>query len=234
MMFYGVGLSMFQTNKRAVLVGGGPISHIPEFIRSLPVIAVDSGLDACLRYSIKPDYFLGDMDSSSKRAQEYAMLNKIPTKPIFEQETTDFEKALTHVDASGYICFGFLDGRIDHTLATIHVVQKYILKRPILLYGSEDVILSASSDISLTLPIRERLSLWPLGVVRFKSSTGLLYPLTGIEMSPGSQIGTSNLTSEKIVQITVSDENTGTYLVIISNRYFKQLLALTDGSAVPK
>ena len=233
-MYYGAGLSMFQTHKRAVLIGGGPISHIPELVKGLPFIAVDGGLDACLRYSIKPDYFLGDMDSASKRAQEYAVSNKIPTKLIPEQETTDFEKALTHVDASGYVCFGFLEGRLDHTLATLHVIQKHIQKRPILLYGLEDVILTASSDISVSLPIKERLSLWPLGVVRFKSSTGLLYPLTDIQMSQGSQIGTSNVTCEETVQIRVSEQNKGTYLVIISNLYFKELFMLSDASAVPK
>ena len=99
---------MFQTHKRAVLIGGGPIAHIPELVKGLPVIAVDGGLDACLRNALKPDYFLGDMDSASMRAQEYAVSNKIPTKLIPEQETTDFEKALTHVDASGYVCFGLL------------------------------------------------------------------------------------------------------------------------------
>ena len=225
---------MFQTDKRAVLVGGGPIAHIPELVKGLPVIAVDGGLDACLRNALKPDYFLGDMDSASKRAQEYAVSNKIPTKLIPEQETTDFEKALTHVDASGYVCFGFLEGRLDHTLATLHVIQKHIQKRPILLYGSEDVILTASGDISVSLPIKERLSLWPLGVVRFKSSTGLLYPLTDIQMLQGSQIGTSNVTCEETVQIRVSEQNKGTYLVIISNRYFKELFMLSDASAVPK
>ena len=225
---------MFQTNKRAVLVGGGPISHIPELVKGLPVIAVDSGLDACLLNSITPDYFLGDMDSASNRAQQYAASNKIPTKLILEQETTDFEKALTHVDASGFVCFGFLDGRLDHSLATLHVIQKYIQKRPILLYGLEDVILTASSDMSLSLPIKERLSLWPLGVVRFKSSTGLLYPLKGIEMSAGSQIGTSNLTSEKTVQIKISEENDGTYLIILSNIYLKVLFMLSAALAVPK
>ena len=225
---------MFQTHKRAVLIGGGPIAHIPELVKGLPVIAVDGGLDACLRNALKPDYFLGDMDSASKRAQEYAVSNKIPTKLIPEQETTDFEKALTHVDASGYVCFGFLEGRLDHTLATLHVIQKHIQKRPILLYGLEDVILTASSDISVSLPIKERLSLWPLGVVRFKSSTGLLYPLTDIQMSQGSQIGTSNVTCEETVQIRVSEQNKGTYLVIVSNRYFKELFMLSDASAVPK
>ena len=127
-----------------------------------------------------------------------------------------------------------MEGWIILLLTFAMYVQKHIQKRPILLYGLEDVILTASSDISVSLPIKERLSLWPLGVARFKSSTGLLYPLTDIKMSQGSQIGTSNITCEETVQIRVSEKNNGTYLVIISNRYFKELFMLSDASAVPK
>ena len=225
---------MFQTSKRAILIGGGPISNIPDYLEDLPVVAVDGGLDACLQLSIKPDYFIGDMDSASKSAREYALSNQIPTKPIFEQETNDFEKALMHVDALGYICFGFLDGRIDHTLATLHVVQKLFHKRPVLLYGSEDVMITASTTIALRIPVGERLSVWPLGVVHFESSNGLRYPLEGIEMAAGCQIGTSNSVDKEDVRLTVSEQNIGTYLIILSNCYFKELFMLTDFYSVPK
>ena len=228
------GFSMFQTNKSVILIGGGPISNIPDYLEELPVIAVDGGLDTCLHHSIKPDYFIGDMDSASKSAKEYAVSCRIPTNPIFEQETNDFEKALMHVDALGYICFGFLGGRMDHTFATLHVVQKLLHKRPVLLYGSEDIILAASATTTLTLPVGERISVWPLGVVHFKSSVGLRYPLNDIEMTAGSQIGTSNLVSKETVRLIVSEKNKGTYLIILPNRYFKDLFMLTDTSSVPK
>ena len=116
---------MFKTNKIAVLIGGGPVVwNIPNLIKGLPIVAVDGGLDSCIDYSIVPNYFIGDMDSASPSAKQYAKLNNIPSNFVAEQETTDFEKALMYVDAAGYVCLGFLDGRLDHLLAVMHVIQK--------------------------------------------------------------------------------------------------------------
>lgn len=215
---------MFKTEKIAILVGGGPILTFPELGDNFPVIAVDSGLDACITHSIKPDYFIGDMDSVSLNAKQYAKKNRIPTNSIFEQETTDFEKALVHSDAPGYICIGFMDGRFDHSLACLHVVQKQRRKRPILFYGLEDVVLTVTNDFFISLPVGERISIWPLGTVRFKHSSGLLYSLTGTEMTQGKYIGTSNSVSADSIQIKISDGNTGTYLIILPSRYFNELL----------
>ena len=225
---------MFKTEKIAILVGGGPIHTFPYLARGLPVIAVDRGLDICIKYSIKPNYFIGDMDSVSSDAKVYAQKNKIPTNSISEQETTDFEKALMHVDARGYVCIGFLDGRFDHSLASLHAVQKHTRKRPILMYSLEDVILTGTKDFFISLPVGERISIWPLGSVRFKHSSGLLYPLKELEMVQGTYIGTSNSVSENLVQITISEESKGTYLIILPNFYFDDLLMLIGSSSVPK
>ncbi len=228
---------MFKTDKIAILIGGGPKPNFPilgKDLEGLPIIAVDSGLDACMTYSIKPDYFVGDMDSVSLNAKKYAKKNKIPTNLIFEQDTTDFEKALIHVDASGYVCIGFLDGRFDHSLACLHVVQKYSQKRPILMYGLQDVVLTGANDFSISLPVGERISIWPLGSVHFKHSSGLSYPLKDLEMFQGTQIGTSNSVCENCVRITVSEENNGTYLIILPNIYFDELLTLIGSSFEPK
>ena len=225
---------MFKTEKTAILVGGGPILTFPKLREYLPIIAVDGGLDTCITHSFKPDYFIGDMDSVSLSAKQYAKKNKIPTNFIFEQETTDFEKALTHIDAPGYICVGFIDGRFDHSLACLHVVQKQTRKRPILLYGLEDVVLAVSNDFSMSLPVGERISIWPLGTVRFKCSSGLLYPLTGIEMKQGKHIGTSNSASANFIEIKISDENRGTYLIILPNHYFNELLTSMGQKSIPR
>ncbi len=225
---------MFRTEKIAILVGGGPIHTFPNLARDLPIIAVDGGLDICINYSIKPDYFIGDMDSVSSNGKIYAQKNKIPTNPIFEQETTDFEKALINVDACGYVCIGFLDGRFDHSLASLHAVQKHTTKRPILMYGLEDVILTGTNNFFISLPVGERISIWPLGSVCFKNSSGLLYPLKELEMIQGSHIGISNSVSESLVQITISEESDGTYLMILPNFYFEDLFMLISSSSIPK
>ena len=226
---------MFKTNKIVVLIGGGPVVwNIPNLIKGLPIVAVDGGLDSCIDYSIVPNYFIGDMDSASPSAKQYAKLNKIPSNFVAEQETTDFEKALMHVDAVGYVCLGFLDGRLDHSLAVLHVIQKQSQKRPILLLGSEDVVLTGPKDFRISLPVGERISIWPLGKVSFEYSTGLLYSLKNIEMVQGNLIGTSNSVSENSVQIILSEANRGTYLIILSYIYFDNLFVLIDGLSTPK
>ena len=226
---------MFKTDKIIVLIGGGPVVRtIPNLIKGLPIVAVDGGLDSCIKYSMVPNYFIGDMDSASSSAKQYAKLNKIPSNFVAEQETTDFEKALMHVDAIGYVCLGFLDGRLDHSLAVLHVIQKQSQKRPILLLGSEDVVLTGPNDFHISLPVGERISIWPLGKVSFEYSTGLLYSLKNIEMVQGNLIGTSNSVSENSVQIILSEANRGTYLIILSYIYFDNLFVLIDGLSTPK
>ena len=226
---------MFKTNKIVVLIGGGPVARtIPTLIKGLPIVAVDAGLDSCINYSMVPNYFIGDMDSASSSAKQYAKLNKIPSNFVAEQETTDFEKALMYVDAAGYVCLGFLDGRLDHSLAVLHVIQKQSHKRPILLLGSEDVVLTGPKDFCISLPVGERVSIWPLGKVSFEYSTGLLYSLKKIKMVQGNQIGTSNSVSENSVQIILSEENCGTYLIILSYIYFDNLFMLIGGLSTPK
>ena len=226
---------MFKTNKIVVLIGGGPVVwNIPNLIKGLPIVAVDGGLDSCIDYSIVPNYFIGDMDSASPSAKQYAKLNNIPSNFVAEQETTDFEKALMHVDAVGYVCLGFLDGRLDHSLAVLHVIQKQSQKRPILLLGSEDVVLTGPKDFRISLPVGERISIWPLGKVSFEYSTGLLYSLKNIEMVQGNLIGTSNSVSENSVQIILSEANRGTYLIILSYIYFDNLFVLIGGLSTPK
>ena len=49
-------------------VAGGSLSHLLSHKRSL-VIAIDSGLEHCLRFSITPQLVLGDLDSVSGGAQ---------------------------------------------------------------------------------------------------------------------------------------------------------------------
>ena len=226
---------MFKTNKIIVLIGGGPVVRtIPNLIKGLPIVAVDGGLDTCISYSMVPNYFIGDMDSASSSAKQYAKLNKIPSNFVAEQETTDFEKALMYVDAAGYVCLGFLDGRLDHSLAVLHVIQKQSHKRPILLLGSEDVVLTGPNDFRILLPVGERISIWPLGKVSFEYSTGLLYSLKNIKLVQGNQIGTSNSVSENSVQIILSEANCGTYLIILSYIYFDNLFVLIGGLSTPK
>ena len=73
-----------------------------------------------------------------------------------------FEKSLARIAAPLIIGIGFLDGRIDHTLAVIDVLSRPTYRRPVLLLGGSDVMLRCVDDCQLSLPAGTRLSVWPL------------------------------------------------------------------------
>ena len=64
--------------------------------------------------------------------------------------------------------------------------------RPIILVGEDDVAFAAHSETCLSLPVGERISLFPLVKVRAVGGEGLKYPVDGLELEAGRQIGTSN------------------------------------------
>jgi thiamine pyrophosphokinase len=60
--------------------------------------------------------------------------------------------------------------------------------------GPRDVVLHAPPGIALDLPVGTRLSLFPMDRVTGQS-TGLAWPIDGLEFHPARRIGTSNLTT---------------------------------------
>jgi thiamine pyrophosphokinase len=109
------------------------------------------------------------------------------------QDDTDFEKCLKRIIAPLIVGFGFLDARLDHTLAAIHALTAVPHDRPILLIGTTDMLLRLRGDIAFPAMVGERVSIWPLGPQRFDRSSGLRWSLDGLEMAPGQMIGTSNV-----------------------------------------
>ena len=124
---------------------------------------------------------------------------------ITEQETTDFEKCLYSIDATVYVCVGFIGQRMDHFLAACSTLIKYNFKN-IILVGSNDIIFHIPKDFKIVLPLGTRLSLFPMGKVIALSSSGLKWPISGLEFHPSKRIGTSNETSADSVKIELQND----------------------------
>lgn len=151
-------------------------------------IAVDSGADVLIAAGITPAAVIGDMDSISDdaRAAFGAVLHHIP-----EQDTTDFEKALSRVAAPMVVALGFTGGRMDHTLAVLNVIARYA-DRAVILADSTDVCFLAKQGItSVMAPSGTRMSLMPLSECRV-SVTGLRWSFTDRVMHPVGFISSSN------------------------------------------
>ena len=156
--------------------------------RGFPVIAADGGANLLKSLDIDPDAVVGDMDSL---CPSHPWPENTRLIEIAEQETTDFEKCLYTIQAAQYLCFGFLDGRLDHTLATIHALTKYS-RHKILLFGVEDLIIPVDHSVRFPVEPGDRVSIYPLTRCEFVRSRGLKYPLDGLFMEQGISIGTSN------------------------------------------
>jgi thiamine pyrophosphokinase len=180
----------FSYTKPVILVGAAPVpldEMFTTFPDSWPLIAADGGANTVMAAGRRPDLVVGDMDSRVDLPPDIRQLH------LAGQDDTDFEKCLKRIIAPLIVGFGFLDARLDHTLAAIHALTAVPHDRPILLIGTTDMLLRLRGDIAFPAMVGERVSIWPLGPQRFDRSSGLRWSLDGLEMAPGQMIGTSNV-----------------------------------------
>ena len=94
--------------------------------------------------------------------------------------------------------------------------------RPVLLAGSNDVVLRLRGNIKLLLNRGCRVSIWPLGCQHFIRSEGLDWPLDNLTMQMGHRTGTSNRTNAGKIAITAGKGDG--YVVIVPLAAFDKVL----------
>jgi len=182
--------AIVQSLEPVTLVGGGGLTpgDLPWALSLAPIlVAADGGGDAVLASGAEPVAVIGDMDSLSAGARA-AFAGRL--HPVPEQETTDFDKALTRIDAPVVLALGFAGGRLDHELAALHSL---VLRpeRACILLGPATLAFHAPPDLALPLDPGTLVSLFPFAPVSVESE-GLLWPTEGLAFAPQSRIGTSN------------------------------------------
>lgn len=181
---------VFDSNA-LTLVGGGRVfpgdletakSYAPQ------VVAADGGANHVVAAGHMPDAVIGDFDSLTEKTRAQVLPQNL--FEVTEQDSTDFEKALMRINARLVLGVGFTGARIDHELAVLHGLLRFAHK-PVVLLGEQEVIFLAPPRINLDLPHGAVVSLFPL-VPAQGTSRGLEWPIDGLHMAPGQQIGTSN------------------------------------------
>lgn len=173
------------------LLGGGGIApgELAEVLALAPVlVAADGGAEAALKAGQMPLAVIGDFDSLSAEAR--AAIPPERLHEITEQQTTDFDKCLRAISAPVILGLGFLGARLDHQLAALSGLVRRPKSRCILL-GDRDLAFLCPPRLVLRLPVGTRLSLFPMGAVT-GASTGLKWPIDGLDLAPDGRIGTSN------------------------------------------
>lgn len=180
-----------QSSHPITLVGGGQATtdDLHKSLTLAPLcIAADGGAGLAARAGVTLDAVIGDFDSISPD-----ILAQVPVSRqhhIAEQDNTDFEKALLRIDAPLILGVGFCGARVDHQLAAFNTLVKFA-HQPCVLLAENELIFVAPPKINLPTAPKDIVSLFPMAIVTGRS-TGLHWPIDGLEFGPGYQSGTSN------------------------------------------
>jgi len=195
-----------------VVTGGDPIdpATLPVWSPGTRVIAADSGIDHAHALGLAIDLAIGDFDSVSpeglaRAAADGATVERYPVA----KDATDLELALDAALAMGPArihVLGGHGGRLDHLLANVsllaapgyaavEVTAQMGAARVTVVRGHRDLRGSAGDVVSL-MAVHGRAD----GV----TTTGLLYPLDGEALLPGSSRGVSNELTAEVATVLVT------------------------------
>lgn len=127
--------------RQGILVGAVPLGEESQLLKKLLEaenvysVAVDGGIGFFVKNGVKPDCFLGDMDSAAEYESAACDLG-LPTECICEapvrKDDTDMALAVKKAWEAGceeILIFGGMGGeRISHTLANIQLMHSYAKK----------------------------------------------------------------------------------------------------------
>lgn len=180
-----------QSLNPVTLVGGAEfvIKDATAALALAPtLIAADGGANACVANGFLPTAVIGDFDSIHEDTR--AALTGKKMIEISEQDSTDFEKCLSRIDAPFILATGFAGDRLDHGLVALSVLSRR-LGPPTFLIGPDDFAFAAPKTLSLPLSPGTRVSLFPMAPMT-GTSTGLKWPINGLNLDPMGRTGTSN------------------------------------------
>lgn len=215
--------AIVQSKQGLTLAGGGPFTRRDLALclsRAPLALAADGGADRLLRHGVMPAAVFGDFDSISKAAR--AQIPKDRQHVLAEQATTDFDKALRSIEAPFVLALGFAGARLDHGLAAMTTLVARAAQ-PCILVGPRDLAFAAPARLTLQLGVGEAFSLFPMAALRGRS-TGLEWPIDGIDFAPDGMIGTSNRVTAR--HVTLEFDSPGMLVILPRRRLDAAIRAL--------
>ena len=185
---------------------GGTVPSLPDGAK---VIAADGGVDRALALGLHVDLAIGDFDSITPEglAAIEAAGTHIETHPT-AKDATDLELALDAAIAlqpARIVVVGSSGGRLDHLLGSVLLLglPRYADAEVDAFLGPARIHIVRDSRTMVGVP-GELVSLVPLhGAAESITTHGLVYPLAGETLSPGSSRGISNLFETGTATVTL-------------------------------
>lgn len=199
---------------RAIIVGGG-IPPQKELIKNYMrgnyiIFAADSGADILDKYSIEPDYLLGDFDSINERVLEKLSSDVNTTRLPREKDFTDMHMAVLKaldMKVDEIILLGCTGKRIDHFMANLCLLKIIVDE------GAKGFIVDETNEISLinksTVIEGKKGQVFSL-FSYCKDTLGLTvegskYALDNYQLNEGDNLTVSNEFDEEQVKITFDE-----------------------------
>lgn len=179
------------------------------------IICADGGIKHIKALGLSPDVIIGDFDSS-ENTDEFKNKIVYPAK----KDDTDLALAIDYASEKGFskcVAIGCLGGRLDHTIANIHLM-KYALSKNIrleLIDENTKVFLIDNRE-EIKNEGYKYISVFPLGdYAKGVSYKGLEYSLSDATLVSGIPLGVSNRFSEEYAEVRCKE---GLIIVILSER----------------
>ena len=158
-------------------------------------IAADSGYLNAKKLGVTPDIILGDLDSmNEKEIPKSAELFKVPAEKDFTDTQLAVDTAIKK-GASEIVIIGGLDGRLDHTLSNLGILEDLSTKRvhAVMLDGKNRIRYINSTSTLIARSGYRYLSLLCLSEkAKGVSVEGCKYPLKNAKLERKFQYAVSN------------------------------------------
>ena len=210
------------------------IHFIEPLLENAAIIAADSGLNAAKAYDMKPDFFLGDMDSVNaasvawfKSIKKEAAPQNTETFPE-DKDFSDTELALRKAESLGAdftVLIGGSGGRLDHLLGVLELFKGK--NAPDLWLAEENAVcfIDAEKRPSIeidALPENAPVSVFPVfpGQRTDKcakyvcKSENLVWPLDNLDWNGGAVSLSNRRTSSSTAPVRLYAES-GSFIVIV-------------------
>lgn len=220
--------NVLSTGQYALLILNQPLSDLRSFpslwFSAQFKVCADGGYSKLREYVVsqtlhledfRPDVILGDLDSIDASTLREARLAGIEVAEIRDQSENDFKKAIKYIIAKlrgahhtplNILVLGAIDGRFDHTAASLSLLHEYSNER-IWLVSSHSVVTLVPAGKTRIL-VNRSIEGSTCGLIPFAGSAtvttgGLKWNLENQIMSMGGLISSSNelLDQDGIVEI---------------------------------
>ena len=207
---------------KCIIIGAGNLNTKQITIQKDDfIICADGGYIYAKELKIKPNLIVGDFDSLTEEVKDIEVLKYSP-----EKNETDTYLAIQEGIKRGYhdfVLYGCLGGRIEHTIANLQIMAKFIKKGASIEIVDDETyikLLKRHDQVGINANFKGYISLFSLSRFSTLSIKGLKYPLNHATISSHFPLGLDNeaTTEDGIIKI-----HYGLVLLIISKKQVENM-----------